>query len=407
MNILHTSDWHLGQNLMFKDRKDEHQAFLEWLIGIIKEENINLLIIAGDVFDTGNPPNYALKMYYKFLVEVSLIKTCHDIVIIGGNHDSVSTLNAPRELLSFINVSVIGGITDNIRDEIIYIKDEKKEAGAIVCAVPFLRERDIRKSLAGESYQEKSRELMLGIKNHYKKVYEEALAVKKELNLKEIPIIATGHLFTAGGMISDGIRDIYVGNLGKFEKNSFPKGFDYIALGHLHKPQIVDKDEFVRFSGSPIPLSFGEAVKQKEVVKISFPDKKLKIIKIPIFKKLLTFEGSLEEIKSKILDLKEANEEIWLEIYVKNDNWKYDLVKEINTYVENTNLVIFKISRLSNGKNILTKDNELIDLSNCSVFDVFQKRLDISNEIDEDSKSELKNMFNEVYNEIHEDDSEN
>ncbi len=106
MRILHTSDWHLGQNLMFKERKNEHEKFLAWLIQFIKDNKIDVLIVAGDIFDTGTPPNYALKLYYNFLRQLPE-SGCLASVIIGGNHDSVSNLHTAEELLKFFNVHII------------------------------------------------------------------------------------------------------------------------------------------------------------------------------------------------------------------------------------------------------------------------------------------------------------
>ncbi|MBW1897606.1 MAG: exonuclease subunit SbcD, partial [Deltaproteobacteria bacterium] len=267
MKMIHTSDWHLGQNFMFKDRKKEHEKFLEWLVLLIEKESADVLIVAGDIFDTISPPNYALKMYYSFLARVSSTTSCHT-VIVGGNHDSVSTLNAPKNILKALNVHVTGGIPVDINDEVIVIKNSLGEPSGIICAVPFLRDRDIRKSVPGESYQGKSRALLEGIKQHYALVKDAAIEKKAALTEKKIPVVATGHLFAEGGDVKDeeGLREIHVGSLGKVTADTFPKEFDYLALGHLHRPQKVGEYRNIRYSGAPIPLSFSEADNTKQVV---------------------------------------------------------------------------------------------------------------------------------------------
>jgi len=106
MKILHTSDWHLGQKFLSKDRIDEHQSALDWLRQTIIEQEIDVLLVSGDIFDIGNPPSYARHLYYRFLT--SLQGTyCRHVVITGGNHDSPSMLNAPKELLEILNVYVV------------------------------------------------------------------------------------------------------------------------------------------------------------------------------------------------------------------------------------------------------------------------------------------------------------
>jgi exonuclease SbcD len=155
MKILHTSDWHLGQNFMGKSRLDEHEAFLSWLLEIIKEKEIEVLLVSGDIFDTGTPPNYALELYYNFLKELSNIKTLITTIITAGNHDSVSTLKAPKQLLEVLNVHVI---TTGDEDENVIIPINKNDdLISIICAVPFLRDSVIRESLSGKTISEKEK----------------------------------------------------------------------------------------------------------------------------------------------------------------------------------------------------------------------------------------------------------
>ena len=177
MKILHTSDWHLGQNFMGKSRVEEHEAFLSWLLKIIKEKEIEVLLVSGDIFDTGTPPNYALELYYNFLKELSSIKTLITTIITAGNHDSVSTLKAPKQLLEVLNVHVI---TTGDEDENVIIPINKNDdLISIVCAVPFLRDSVIRQSLSGKTISEKEKLANSGIKAYYENCYKKALELKK------------------------------------------------------------------------------------------------------------------------------------------------------------------------------------------------------------------------------------
>lgn len=257
IKILHTSDWHLGQNFMGKSRIEEHKAFLSWLLETIEQKQIELLLVSGDIFDTGTPPNYALELYYNFLKQLSSKKSLKTTIITAGNHDSVSTLKAPKQLLEALNVHVVvnGDEDENI---IIPIK-EADTTKAIVCAVPFLRDSVIRQSLGGETVSDKEKLANDGIKTYYEKTYKKA----KELD-SNVPIIAMGHLTTVGSRSSESERDIYIGGTLDIGGDYLASMFDYVALGHLHINQTVG-NEHVRYSGSPIPLSFSESKNTQKV----------------------------------------------------------------------------------------------------------------------------------------------
>ncbi|MEC5211114.1 exonuclease SbcD [Psychrobacter sp. PL15] len=274
LNVLHTSDWHLGRRLYGRMRYDEFEAFLSWLHDAIIAQQIDVLIVAGDIFDTMTPSNKAQALYYEFLGKVS--KTCcQHTVIVAGNHDSPSFLDAPSQVLKFLNVHVIGTACDDVSDEVLVLNDADDVPHCIIAAVPYLRDRDVRNSAAGESMDSKDANVISGIHAHYEavatfaKAHQRALAESHE---HYIPVIATGHLFAAGGSTTadDGVRDLYVGNLGKISADMFDDCFDYVALGHLHVPQRVGGREHIRYSGSPIAMGFGEARQQKQVLLIQF-----------------------------------------------------------------------------------------------------------------------------------------
>ena len=119
IKILHTSDWHLGRTLYSKKRYEEFETFLHWVQRTVQQNNIDVLLIAGDIFDNGTPSNKAQELYYQFLSSMA-VSNCRQVVITAGNHDSPSFLSAPKELLKFLDIHVISR-ADEIKDEVCYV----------------------------------------------------------------------------------------------------------------------------------------------------------------------------------------------------------------------------------------------------------------------------------------------
>ena len=274
LTLLHTSDWHLGRRLYGKPRYEEFSQFLEWQLTVVREHAVDVLVIAGDIFDTSTPSNQAQSLYYHFLHEISQT-TCQHVVIVAGNHDSPNFLDAPKQLLKGFNIHIIGSIGDNVADELIVLNDANGAPSMLVAAVPYLRDRDVRSVSSGEHIDDKENKLISGIQAHYANITTLAKAKQAELEQtwhKKIPLIATGHLFAAGGQTveGDGVRELYVGSLAQVRGQMFDTGFDYVALGHLHVPQAVGGYAHIRYSGSPIAMGFGEATQQKQVHLVRF-----------------------------------------------------------------------------------------------------------------------------------------
>mgnify|MGYP000990192013 FL=1 len=274
LTLLHTSDWHLGRRLYGKPRYDEFKQFLDWQLQTLREQKVDVLLIAGDIFDTTAPSNQAQNLYYDFLSQVCHTD-CRHVIIVAGNHDSASFLEAPKQLLKAFNIHIIGSMTDTPTDEVITLSDKSEQPELIVMAVPYLRDRDVRTVGHGERLEDKERKLTQGIKAHYAQIADIAIAQQAQLHAKykrSIPIVATGHLFTVGGqtMEGDGVRDLYVGSLGSIGAEIFHPQIDYVALGHLHIPQAVGGQPHIRYAGSPIAMGFGECRQQKQVHLLRF-----------------------------------------------------------------------------------------------------------------------------------------
>ena len=274
LTLLHTSDWHLGRRLYGKPRYDEFKQFLDWQLQTLREQKVDVLLIAGDIFDTTTPSNQAQNLYYDFLSQVCHTD-CRHVIIVAGNHDSASFLEAPKQLLKAFNIHIIGSMSDTPTDEVITLSDKLGQPELIVMAVPYLRDRDVRTVGHGERLDDKERKLAQGIKAHYAQIADIAIAQQAQLKAKykrSIPIVATGHLFTVGGqtMEGDGVRDLYVGSLGSIGAEIFHPQIDYVALGHLHIPQAVGGQPHIRYAGSPIAMGFGESRQQKQVHLLRF-----------------------------------------------------------------------------------------------------------------------------------------
>lgn len=395
MKILHTSDWHLGRTLYSKkERQEEHTAFLAWLLGTIREHAVDLLLIAGDVFDTASPSSAAQKMYYDFLINVRKAG-CENVIVVGGNHDSPSFLNAPKDILAALNVSVIGNATENPEDEMIVIKDRQENPIAIVCAVPFLRERDITRFTEGENYSDRSKRINENIRKHYEAIAQLAENKRRELGVA-IPIIATGHLPVTGGKRNDddGVRETYIGNIEAVGNDIFPDTFDYVALGHYHIPSVI-KDH-IRYCGSPIPMGFGEAGQKKLVYLIELNEQRsIETIEIPVFQQLESIVGDKNFIARRLSELKKSDSSVWVEVIYTGDEIFPDLSSWVNEQIADSNIEVLKLQNRQYLNEVLTQVDTAGSLEELNEMEVFDKLLEKSS-ISDEQKTELKALYKEI-----------
>ncbi len=408
MKILHTSDWHIGRLLYGRKRYDEFEAFFAWLEQLIVSQKIDALLVAGDIFDTTLPSNRAQEIYYRFLCNVCASGLRH-VVITAGNHDSPSFLSAPKDLLRALNVHVLGAASKEPNDEVIELKGSSGKVEAIVCAVPYLRDRDIRTVKAGESIADKGLNLVKGIGSHYDEVFK--IAQEKQIKQKkygDIPVIGMGHLFAAGGKTidGDGVRDLYVGSLAYVGKEIFPDTVDYVALGHLHVPQSVGGAEHIRYSGSPIPMGYGEANQEKSVVILDVKkgDLKFDLYPVPCFQSLKRIKGDLEDILQEIEDLKRNNSSAWLEIEYTGKKIPGNLKETIEILVADTGMEIRRIKNRRVLERMIKKSREAKTLEDLSVGDVFNQLLE-THEVESDQRVELIQAYQEIVALLHEEDT--
>ncbi|MDR2926694.1 MAG: exonuclease SbcCD subunit D C-terminal domain-containing protein [Cytophagaceae bacterium] len=258
MKIIHTADWHIGQTFFDYDRKAEHAKFFEWLRQQVQNQQADVLLIAGDVFDTPNPSAESQRMYYRFLRDITAENPSLQIIIVAGNHDSAARLEAPNSLLESMNISVRGIVKRTDEGEIdfnhLIIPLDK---GGCCLAVPYLRQGDYPYA---ETYAQ-------GVQKMYEMLYE---FVKN----KNQPVIAMGHLQATGSEISENDRSerTVIGGLETVSPDSFNSAIAYTALGHLHCAQRVSRRENVRYAGAPLPMSFAEKNNKHGVTLIEITD---------------------------------------------------------------------------------------------------------------------------------------
>lgn len=381
MKLLHTSDWHLGRALYGRKRHKEFAQFLDWMIDTLVSEKIDVLLVAGDIFDTTTPSNWAQNLYYKFLTRVQKTN-CQHVVITAGNHDSATFLEAPAGILKTMNIHVVGSIDDDIEKEIIQIPGANGETELLICAVPYLRERDIRFASPGETIEEKSTKLVQGIQQHYAKVVEHACK-SQEKDLDGVPLIAMGHLFAAGGssVTGDGVRELYVGSLAHVPASIFPETIDYLALGHLHRGQLVGNNECRRYCGSPLPMNFGEGKSPKAIVTVEFNQKTptVNTIELPGFQRLESLDGDMAELLSQIEQLVEEDCSVWLEIKYSGEALVASLQENMRQAVEGSQLEILRIINTRIIESVLTSEANLETLEQLTVEEVFDRCLSQNN----------------------------
>lgn len=335
MRILHTSDWHLGQHFIGKSRAAEHQAFFGWLKQQIIALDIDVVIVAGDIFDTATPPSYARELYHQLIVDLQ--PTGVQLVLLGGNHDSVAVLQESANLLKCLHTTVVPGYHTDINAHIVPLHSKHGQVGAVLAAVPFLRPRDLSqredgKSQPGQTAAEKSTQLQQQISAVYQELYQAAAALASELQQQQdqtvaLPLLATGHLTTVGASSTESVREIYIGTLEALPASCLPP-FAYIALGHIHQAQKVAGSDFIRYSGSPIALSFDEANQQKQLLLVEFSQDAadttpaVRSIDIPCFQPLLSLKSDLvslqQQLQPALAQLTEG-EQLWLELVVSGE----------------------------------------------------------------------------------------
>ena len=393
--VLHTADWHLGKLLNDQSRDEEHARFLDWLLAAVKEHDVDAIILAGDVFDTANPPQSALGRYFDFVSGLFRQGDCA-LVIIAGNHDSAAQLEAPKQALHSLNTHVVGSLAEKPEARILRLPNDKNPKVAIAM-MPFLRDRDLRVGKAGESADDIRSQVVAGIRQRYA---EAAQAVKDAGTT--CPALATGHLTVLGAKTSDSERDIHIGGLGEVTPDSFPDTFAYVALGHLHRPQTTDDGGRVRYAGSPIALSFSEAEDNKEVRILDVTAKGIahQGLAIPVFRRLAQIRTTNAGLETAMQEFNAGAGEFrtWVEVVVEDATLEDDLNERVRKLAEDRGVDVLKVLRgrsatVTGMRAGQATDDEAIDTLLDQSIQVFEHRLGQCGELDEKELKKLRTAF--------------
>lgn len=323
IKLIHTSDWHLGQRFYHHSREFEHAQFLEWLHQQLTLHEPDALLIAGDIFDTVNPPISAQRQLYEFLARCYRDFPALQIIMIAGNHDSGSRIELPAPLLSAMNVQVIGRVQwqdeqPDFAQLIVPIQrvDEAGHAQVLgwCVALPYLRAAEVT-----------ANGLSPDVNAAITTLHEQLLAQVAAQKTPEQTVVLMSHAHLSGGEMSDSVRNVVIGTLEAQSVSLYPDWVDYVALGHLHKPQKIGGQQRVRYCGSPIPLSFSERNYPHQVLLVEIESNQpLQVtpLLIPRAVPMLQFKDTLpnliEQLQSYAWPAEDVpfHQQAWLEICV-------------------------------------------------------------------------------------------
>jgi exonuclease SbcD len=407
MRLFHTSDWHLGQNLHGQERDFEHASFLTWLLARLAERQPDVLLIAGDIFDTVNPPVKSQERLYDFIVNAHEQQPLLTIVMIAGNHDSGSRIELPAPLMRRLRTHALGRVlwlddgTLDVERLLLPLPDAMGEIGAWCLALPFLRPAEVTGATLGDDY-------LRGIGRVHELLIEAA-------NLKRQPgqaLIAISHAHMAGGSVSeDSERSLIIGNAEALPASLFGPSITYVALGHLHKPQRVNGEDRIRYSGSPIPLSFSEIGYQHQILEIDCDGDQLRSVETLLIPRAVNLQrigpAPLAELLLQLKDLPDIDlladidRQPWLEVRVRLDEPQPDLRNQIEAALEGKAVRLVRIGAEYAGKGSGDggdSDEGLIELDQLSPQELFSRAwLDnYGSEVDEQTLNDFATLLQEV-----------
>lgn len=411
MRLFHTSDWHLGQNLHGQDRDFEHACFLDWLLRQLASEKPDVLLIAGDIFDTVNPPVKAQERLYDFIVSAHEQNANLTIVMIAGNHDSGSRIELPAPLMRRLRTHALGRVLWlddgqlDVERLLLPLPDAKGKVRAWCLALPFLRPAEVTGAQLGDDY-------LRGIGQ----VHEWLIAAANAKRKKGQALIAISHAHIAGGSVSeDSERSLIIGNAEALPASLFGPSITYVALGHLHKPQKVNRETRIRYSGSPIPLSFSEIGYQHQILDITLDGEKLLNVEPRLIPRAVNLQrlgpAPLADVLVQLKDLPDIDlladvqRQPWLEVRVRLDEPQPDLRQQVETALQGKAVRLVRIAAEYAGSGATAGAEEgaaLIELDQLSPQDLFSRAWQdtYGSEVDEQTLKDFAVLLQDVQMEI-------
>ena len=407
IRIFHTADWHLGHQLHGVSRHFEHQQFLNWLLDALKQNEADALIVAGDIFDSANPPAAAQAQLYDFLVKARTALPSLSIILVGGNHDSASRLDAPSPILNALGVHVVGGLT-RIEDGnidwdrlLVPLTNSAGEVRAWCGAMPFLRNADLPTNDASDP-------LIFGMKSLYAELVDQLSQKAGQDN----HLLLIGHCYMVNGAISElSERKILGGNQHALPLELFPENIAYVALGHLHLAQHVGDKEHIRYSGSPIPLSFDESDYHHQVLQVDIKadrpteinvlkiPRSIDLLRIPNGKDFAVLTEVIQQLENLELDDLPIDQRPLLELRIRLDKPEPSLRQQIEEAIAQLPIRLLKISTAYSGSEKSLADITIEErLEELQPLDVFERCY--QNKYDSHPPEEIKGLFNQLLESI-------
>ncbi len=353
--LCHTGDWHLGQSFYGRSRREEHQAFLAHLTRILEERRVDVLVIAGDVFDNANPSGEAQTLFFDFLSETRRRVPTLEVLVIAGNHDSAARLGAPASILASLGIRVVTKVAYSMRG-----RDEALDASRLVhrlvrentalasfALVPFLRPSDLPSSHVEHAQAGEVQTLEESVRAVYSKVRQ----TLEEGVERDETRVAIGHVEIRGAVLSQASERAVMGGHGVSD-SVFGAGFDYVALGHLHLGQICGSER-VAYSGSPIPLSFQEADYEHAVRVVEFEGRAIRKatnVRVPHARRFVRVPGngvlSPREVLEEISGLEKSSATLapWAEVRVQLQDADPGLRKNVEAALRARGVELLKLN---------------------------------------------------------------
>ncbi|WP_431037824.1 exonuclease SbcCD subunit D C-terminal domain-containing protein [Pseudomonas yamanorum] len=409
MRLFHTSDWHLGQNLHGQERDFEHACFLDWLLGQLGLHRPDVLLIAGDIFDTVNPPLKAQERLYDFIISAHEQNPALTIVMIAGNHDSGSRIELPAPLMRRLRTHALGRVLWlddgqlDVERLLIPLPGADGEIAGWCLALPFLRPAEVTGAQLGDDY-------LRGIGQ----VHEWLIAAANAKCQPGQALVAISHAHMAGGSVSeDSERSLIIGNAEALPASLFDASVSYVALGHLHKPQRVNGEERIRYCGSPIPLSFSEIGYQHQILDVQLDGETLVSVEsrlIPRSVNLQRLEAApLADILKQLAELPdidllaETQRQPWLEVRVRLDEPQPDLRQQVENALQGKAVRLVRIAAeyAGSGGREDSQEDRLIELDQLTPQELFSRAWQESygSEVDEQTLKDFAVLLQEVQQE--------
>ncbi|MBV8253675.1 MAG: exonuclease SbcCD subunit D C-terminal domain-containing protein [Chitinophaga sp.] len=415
MKVLHTADWHIGQLFHEYDRTYEHQQFLDWLLQTLINEKIDVLLISGDVFDVSNPAASAVRMLYTFLANAARNNPALQIIMTAGNHDSAARLESPKPLLESSNIHIIGVVERDAFGNIDYdkltipIKDTTGNPVAWCLAVPFLRMGDYPEVASSDN------PYTAGVAAMYEQVYQHVLQYRKAGQ----PIIAMGHMHTQQAEITelDKTERLIMGGVECVSTDAFHEDIKYVALGHIHKSQRIGGKEHIRYSGSPLPMSFSEFNYRHQVILFNLEGEGISApttLEVPVsvgLQRIPSVHSNLSEVLMALEKLPANGAETdipapYLEVRVLLEGPEPALRHKIESTLQGKHIRLAKIDvKYTNGHSSVDAPETIAgsNLQELQPQDIFAKAYQVK--YNNPVPAELLQLFHEVAQEVNHTDN--